>query len=137
MDQGGGETYALFVSFGQLSKSLFAFRRQAYLPDDGFYFILFVLDLVEISNKVKIFTHIHIGIEGVCLGQVTYLFFRIEGMILHIDAADGSLSAILAKIAGDDLHRSGFAGPVGSQEADDLTLADGERNGIDRLLFAI
>src|SRR4051794_24552585 len=58
-------------------------------------------------------------------------------MGIHRDPADFSLSSVLGEIACDDLHGRGLAGPIRSQESDDLAPGDAEGDLVEGLLFAI
>src|SRR6187402_2776284 len=58
-------------------------------------------------------------------------------MGIHRDAADLSLPSILGEIARDDLHGRGLAGPIRSQEPDDLAPGDAKGDLVEGLLFSI
>src|SRR5262249_59164368 len=73
----------------------------------------------------------HLGVEGDAFRQVADVFADLHGVVHHVEAADGGDAAGGGEERGEDPYGCGLAGPIGTEEADQLARRDLEVDVID------
>src|SRR5580700_5147562 len=135
--QCGCESNPLFVSLGKLTELFVALAGQSYKRDHGLDPLAFAGQVMDVGDETEVFTDVHVRVERVGFRKVAGLPSCLQGVFPDRNPTNSGFPAVLAKIAGQDLHRRAFAGPVWTQEADDLPLSDGKGDRVNCLLLAI
>src|SRR5579863_4754709 len=131
------ESNPLFVSFGKLTELFVALDGKAYERDHGLDPLAFAGQVMDVGDETEVFTDVHVRVERVGFRKVPGPPSCLQGVFPDGDPTYGGFPAVLAKIAGQDLHGGAFAGPVWTQEANDLPFTDSKRDRVNCLLFTV
>ena len=74
----------------------------------------------HLADELQVLEHQHLGVERGGLGQITDELADRDRVLEDVGAADLSRTSGRRDEAGQDLHRRGLPGAIGSEETDDL-----------------
>lgn len=87
------------------------------------------LQVVHAARHAQIFEACQIRIKAHVVGQVSHKALDVDGLARAVNAVDGSTAR--AGLCKPQQHqRGGFAGAVGTQQAQNLTLPDDKRQAV-------
>ena len=133
MDHGIGEADALAIAARERADQAAAHLAQpaaveakvhAHLP-------VFARDALELGAVFEVFIDAHFGIERHAFGQVADVAADFQRLRHDVIAGDLGDAAGRGQIRRQDAHCRGFAGAVGTEEADDLALVHLEADAVD------
>src|SRR5579863_206900 len=122
MNQGLGEPDALAIALGELPADAMSHLGEAADVDhvSGGVLDLGAADAAQLGDEFQIALDAHIGIERRVFRQVADQAAGFERIGEDVEAVDEHGAGSRRHKAGDDAHRGGFAGAVGSEKAQNL-----------------
>ncbi len=92
---------------------------------------------LELIDEVEVLPDRHLGIKRRLLRKESDPLFRLGRIVEYVEPVDLHLARGRGKIPRQDVHRGGFARTVRPEKSDDLALADGHRDPVERKLFPV
>jgi hypothetical protein len=122
VDDGLSDADALAVALGELADQLGADLAERAFADDVIdaRFDVALRDALELSDEQEVLDDLHFGVDGGSFREVPDTFFDLHGLLLDVEAGNGSLTRSGRQEACEHAHRGGFAGAIGAEEAHDL-----------------
>ncbi len=82
------------------------------------------VEVPHLRGELQVLLNQHVVVQGGVFGEVADHALNLERMFHDVVAGHGRAARGRQEVADEDLHRRGLAGAVGTQQADDLSLAD-------------
>jgi hypothetical protein len=81
-------------------------------------------DALEFAYELDVLDDFHFGVKRRGFRQVTDAAFDFHGLFLDVETGDLGTAARRGEEAGENAHRSGFAGSVRAKKTNDLAFLD-------------
>ena len=127
---------ALAISFRKCPDEFVALDAESCHANDFLDTLRRAFEFVDSCYVTQVFPDVHIQVEGIIFREVANQGFDSLIFFGDLDIVDIDLTAIGCQIAGDHPHRGGLAGAIWTQEAEDFSLSDLERDVLNGLLGA-
>lgn len=136
VEEGGGQTHALFVSFGQGADPLVGLPRQTHHSDHFLDAGAERSQVMRLADELQVLPYIEVVIKWIQFGEISDFFSDLERVVGHVVAAYLNRTGVGRQVSGDHFEGGGFACAVGAQEAYDLSAVHLKGDPVHRCLGA-